>query len=215
MDDRVESSKSDRLDNRLASLLYRFDCPTAMELGEFYLGMIGEPRRSSLARHLETCPKCTAEYAALRTFMLQADPEIQVDSRTVEQPGVLEKLRWLVAVLVAPPSSLQGALAPAYRGSGGALRNYRADDYDISLEVHDDPEHAGRKQIVGLVLGLDEGSLAVGLALPGAIGFQSSVVTDESGNFVLPDVAPGIHDLIIHRADGTLNIRIPNFEVVP
>src|SRR5512143_2988076 len=102
------SSELDGFEKRLRSLLYRFDCPPAIEIGEYYLGLVGDPRKAWIAEHLETCPHCALEYARLKTFMAQ--PEQPAAEPRVEKPGVLDRIKWLVAELVAPP--LSGALAP-------------------------------------------------------------------------------------------------------
>jgi hypothetical protein len=198
------------METRITALLYRFDCPTALELGEYYLGLVNESRRAYIAQHLPLCPRCSAELASYQVFMTQ--PDVVAEPRPAPpQPGLLQKVKWLVADLVQPPA----ALAPAYRGAGDALRNYRAGDYDISLDVQNDADQPGHKLIVGLLLSNQQaGGAGVTVELQ---THDTSVPAevDELGNFILAGIAPGVYDLVISDAAHDVAIRIPGFDVQP
>ena len=212
------SQQPDTFETRIAAGLYRFDCPTALELGEYFLGLVNETRRAYIAQHLPLCPRCTAEYAGYKAFMAQPDADVgarlaRAQTPMAPQPGLLEKVKWLVADLVQPPTT--GALAPAYRGAGDTLRNYRAGEYDISLDVQADADQPGRKLIVGLVIGADVSGVTVELQTPGEVGGTVPAEVDELGNFILAGVAPGVYDLVISDAAHNVAILIPGFDVQP
>ena len=209
MNEPLKTTQSDDGTQRAASILYRFDCPDALELGEHFLGLVDEPRRGWIKDHIATCPLCTADFAGLKAFMTMSEAVERPAERPASQPGLLEKLQWLIADLVQSP---QTGLALALRGSDDAMRSYRAGDADISLEVSADSTHPGRKQIVGLILGTS-GQMNIGLAAFGEMVPVSTAVLDDAGNFVLSDVALGVYDLLILPTDRSPGIRIPNLDI--
>ena len=217
MDQPNQQPELDAIEALLTSRLYRFDCPTAMELGEYHLDLVDRSRRREIGQHLMLCPRCAAEYASLKAFMAQPDVEPAATARAPQSPNFVEKIKWLVADLIQPPSAgLLGGLAPAYRGggAGGQLRNFRAGDYEINLEVQDDADQPGRKLVVGLLLGAElPYGVTAGLQIPGTAEPSAPVEVDELGNFILAGVAPGVYDLLISDYNHVLNIRIPGFDV--
>ncbi len=206
------STQSDDVSARAAARLFRFDCPDSMELGEYHLGMVGEPRRGWLVNHLATCPLCKTELAGLRAFMAQPDTveNPRPAERQSPQPGLLERLQWLIADLLPPPTP---GFAFAMRGAEETMRSYHAGEYDISLEVAADAAHAGRHQITGLILGAVDTAITVGLALPGQMEVLNTVPLDDAGNFALSDIGPGIYDLLVLPSDNTPAVRIPALDV--
>src|ERR1700704_827699 len=70
---------------RLRGILYRFDCPAPLTLGEYVLDLLAMPARTELARHVLECELCDEELRAARTF-LAADLVVQT-------PGVWRELR--------------------------------------------------------------------------------------------------------------------------
>jgi len=210
MNESHKTTQSDDGTQRAATILYRFDCPDSMELGEHYLGLVGEPRRSWIKDHIASCPLCLADLAGLKTFMTMSEAAERPAERPPAQPSILEKLQWLIADLVQPP---QTGMAFALRGAEDRVRSYHAGNTDISLDVCADPAHPGRKQIVGLMLGAGSGQMNVGLAALGEMTPVSTAVLDDAGNFVLSDVALGVYDLLILPTDSSPGIRIPNLDI--
>jgi hypothetical protein len=49
---------------RLLGILYRFDCPPALSIGEYALDLLERPACTDLAWHLLQCPLCAAELSA-------------------------------------------------------------------------------------------------------------------------------------------------------
>lgn len=205
MSEPVRHDAADDIADKAFSILFRYDCPQPIELGEYHLGLVGEPRRAWIREHLGACPLCVAEMSTLKTFMAQPDAVEQ----PVPQPGILEKIQWLIAEWIQPQAGPQFAL----RGAVDALQIYRAGAYEINLEFNEDRSHPGHMQVVGLVLGIADGPATIGLTAPAGIVILDSVSLDEAGNFTFVDIAPGKYDLIVLPADGSAHIRIPNLDI--
>ena len=196
--------------NRAAAWLFRYDCPDSLELGEYYLGLVAEPRRVWIKDHIGACPLCASDFAGLKSFMAQTDANEQPMAR----PGILDNIQWLIAELLQPP---QTGLAFAVRGSDEAvraLRAYSAGDYEITLDVSVDSAHPDHRQVTGLILGALDTPITIGLAFPGEVEALSTVSLDDAGNFILTDVASGTYDLLIRSVDNSPSIRIPDL-VIP
>jgi hypothetical protein len=184
---------------RLATArLFRAACPSALELGEYHLGMLPAASTTAVQQHLATCPHCTGELAQLAAFMDSPDPYLH--------PAPWTTLRQQVNVLVArlasgmQASGLFGspALAPALaglRGAAGGPLTYEAGDAQIILETQRDGQRVERYTLVGLVMGMD------GQALQATLWREEqrivSVAVDDLGNFTMHDLTPGQYELIL------------------
>jgi hypothetical protein len=54
---------------RLLGLLYRFDCPSPLTIGEYVLDLLDEPARGDFVLHLRECVLCAAELRASDAFL--------------------------------------------------------------------------------------------------------------------------------------------------
>jgi hypothetical protein len=54
---------------RLIGILYRFDCPSPLTIGEHVMDLLVEPVRTEFARHLVECRLCEAELKTARAFL--------------------------------------------------------------------------------------------------------------------------------------------------
>ncbi|MBX5448655.1 anti-sigma factor family protein [Thermogemmatispora sp.] len=85
---RVESYR--RLELTLLQSLYRWDCPPAQVLGEYYLGLLNKEVAVAVRFHLATCQHCTAELAILSHFLTaetqlaEASPLSELDLAELE-----------------------------------------------------------------------------------------------------------------------------------
>src|SRR5579859_45382 len=59
----------DATQQRLLGILYRFDCPSTLAIGEYVMGLSQEPERSELAQHVLECGPCAAELSTSRVFL--------------------------------------------------------------------------------------------------------------------------------------------------
>jgi hypothetical protein len=193
--------------------MYRIDCPAPQELGEYQLGMLPAEQAGAVAQHLAECPHCTREVAQLEDYLADLAPDLELSPLEHAR----ERVRVLIARLVS--GGLEGSLlaqptlAPAYaglRGEEGEPIIYEADQVQVVIEVHDDPDRPDRMTILGLVLGLDEPASAE-VHLWGADQRLASVSVEETANFVFPDLVPGHYELILSGPD--LEIHIQDVEV--
>jgi anti-sigma factor RsiW len=53
----------------LGSVLYRFDCPDSMSLGEYMLDVLDPERRHLVAAHTLGCEECAGELDLLRAYL--------------------------------------------------------------------------------------------------------------------------------------------------
>lgn len=198
-----------RLQDRLTARLYRFDCPSSGELGEYHLGTLPSDRAAAVARHLDGCPRCAGEVAQLRGFLADLAPDLELSP--LEQAR--ERIRVLVGRLVSGGSQ-EGRLrvpdlAPAYAGLRGEPEEplfYEADEVQVVLDVQDDSDQPGRKTVLGLVIGLDHPA-QIEAHLWRANQHLTTVPIEEMGNFVIPNLEPGGYELILSGPELEIHIQ--------
>jgi hypothetical protein len=184
-------------ESQLVRALYRYDCPSPLELGEYDLDLLPPATRIAIAQHTLECDECTAELATLRTF-LSTDPPVV--------PSFVERARRVLARLVSSP---QGAVALGLRNSEAASSTiFRVEDVSISLI-----RGPGEDEVTGMVardvtgpetlvdadVYLIDADGARRVATIGAAG-EFSIAPIPTGSFELelrlPDrvvVIPGVH----------------------
>lgn len=188
----------------LQQVLYRLDCPSPQQLGDYELDLVAPETRTRIAQHVLDCPRCTAELAGLRAFLAVDDALLGAPDADLVGRSALDRLagqlRRVVATLVAPPQ-------PAYAGLRGAappdVLTYRAGAVTITLSIGR-AARRDRVSLMGLVVRedteTDEG--AGGLArLAGAGGDASTAEVDDLGNFVFESVPAGVYRLELDPAD--------------
>jgi anti-sigma factor RsiW len=174
---RAEAGRLAELQGRLRQALYRFDCPDPHALGEYALEILDPRQRAQVAAHVIACPHCTAELQTLRTF-LAIEPE--------PPAGLVERLRRVVATLVAPPT------APAYAGLRGSTARGTRRLLLAGLVTRD---RGGPETVAG-----GEATLA-----SGDVSRRERI--DDLGNFTFDAVAPGRYRLEVRLADQVLVIE--------
>jgi hypothetical protein len=195
---------------RLATArLFRATCPSALELGEYRLGMLPAARTTAVQQHVAVCPHCTEEMAQLTAFMDAPDPLLHPTLAT----AIKKQVQVLVARLASGPQlgSLFGqpALAPAYaglRGAGDEPLIYEAGETQISIEVQEDALHPGYWAIVGLLSDLGE-EPATHAGLWRDQRAVASAQVDEIGNFSFASLEPGDYELFISGAQLDIHVQ--------
>ncbi len=192
---RERASRLTILQAALTRSLFRIDCPSSLELGEYQLGLLPVETSIAIARHASVCPYCTAEIETLVGFMAQPEPL----PASAPAPA-LSRLRVRVADLVSGASSALGrpALAPAFaglRGDDDGPLIYEAGDAQVILDVQDDEERPDRRAIIGLLLGLADQDVTVHLWRDEQP--VSRIEADMFGNFSFDDLAPGQYELFV------------------
>lgn len=204
---RERAGRLARLEGGLAARLYRVDCPSSLELGEYQLGRLGRERSAAISQHLRECPHCAREVAQLVTFL--------GDLEAVEQPGplerALEKVRVTVARLVSgldrETMGISPGLTPAFAGIRGDDRQpyiYDADGVQIAIDISEDDRQPGRT-LFGMVIGADIGDLKAHLWRGNEL--VASVVLDELGNFKFEGLLPGHYELLLSDPDSEIFVQ--------
>jgi anti-sigma factor RsiW len=183
---------------RLRRSLYRFDCPSPQELGDYELGLLPPTERTRVAAHVVACPPCADELRTLRDFLASEPAEL-----TRPAAGTLRRL---VATLLAP------APGTAYAGLRGAddatAQTYQAGGVTIALDTQFDPRR-GRGALAGLLWHEDPaaadlaGAAATLLAPDGA---TRTTALDDVGNFAFDDLAPGRYQVEVTLGDQLVTI---------
>lgn len=175
---RLEEART--FETKLSGALYRWDCPTPSALGDYHLGLLSADESQRVLRHVEGCPHCAAELAALRIFLAAREPNpaprpgAGQQSRP-ERRSLGRRLREAVASLA--PASPQGAL----RGLGSGPVVLRTASTTIFLEAQ--PDTAGPALVGQLIADQIEqwaGSL-VEMHQKGSI--QATTTLDDLGGF--------------------------------
>lgn len=193
-----------RLQERLANELYRFTCPSTLELGEYHLGILPSEQAAVVARHLAECPHCAREVAQLEDYMSELAPQLEF--------GPFERIKVRLAQLVERGRDVGrvGApvLAPAcagLRGQEEGTRVYQADDVQVVLEVQKDAERQDRKALLGLVTQIDGQEFQAHLWR--AEKLVATAAVDELGNFIIADLTPSIYELILCSPEVEIHIQ--------
>jgi hypothetical protein len=196
-----------RLQGHLTARLYRLDCPPAAELGDYHFGLLSADQAAAVASHLALCPHCAAEIAQLEGYLADLAPDLEL--------GLLERAAASVRVLVA--RAVRGGMglhvsvqpAPALaglRGDEGRSLIYEADEVQVVIEFHRDPDQPERITILGLVVGLDDPQ-QLEAHLWHADQRVTSVTVEELGNFAISGVSPGSYELILGGPEVEIHIQ--------
>jgi hypothetical protein len=192
---------------QMAAQLYRAACPATLELGEYELGLLPSAQMFTIQQHVAECPHCTRELLQLQNYLTALAPTLEVNPPSV----ITERVRVLIAHLadsIAGMAPLGGA-APALAGLRGEPAQqyvYEAEHVQVILEVQPDLGHADRKEILGLILGL-ENAQPLEAHLWQTDQRLATVTIDELGNFVFSALQPGPYELILSSADLEIHIQ--------
>ena len=196
-----------RFQSRLKALLYRMECPSSLALGEYALEMLPPSQASRVRAHVDRCPHCVQELAQMESFL---DVPLFRDRL---REGV-EKVKVLVARLVSGFSQAGGPqeAALAFGGLRGGEEEpliYQVNDTQIVLEIQDDPDHPGKKTLLGLITGSEQPMFIV--RLQDREHSPATAHVDEIGNFAFSQLRPGAYKLVI--AGEGMEIHIPQLRI--
>lgn len=189
-----------QMDDSLKAALYRISCPDSATLGNFHLGLLAETAAQPIADHLAICPLCTRDIAQLEEFLAETAVSLQ--------PSTAARIKVWIAKRIpsgGQTRNMLGQPAFAVRGSDSGPLMYEAGDAQLSLEVQDDPEHPGRKSILGLVLGIETESVEVKLLQGDAV--VTAVTLDELGNFTFAKLEAGTYELTLSGAEMEIHVQ--------
>jgi len=184
-------------ERHLHQVLYRFDCPSPDLLRDYYWGYLLAGERKQVGTHLVTCSHCAAELADLARFVA-ADRTESSSTLLARARQAAAQARLVVAQLVLPGLSP----VPALRGQTRDVLLFDAEG--VALSVNLEQECTGAYTLFGQVLSSERVTLAGGYArLTAREGGVDPIQTplDANGGFALPNLRPGIYQLIVCAPD--------------
>ncbi|MGE5251433.1 MAG: hypothetical protein ACM3QS_14620 [Bacteroidota bacterium] len=192
------------LPDRLTARLYRINCPSPLELGEYHLNLLSASKRLVIAQHLRICPFCASEVAQLEDFLGNLG--------SGREPGLLQQAKVMIARLAGQAG--QAATQPAVvalRGEAKGPITLEADGVMIVLEVQRAADDT--ITILGQLAADDQDDwTGARLELRQAGQLQSSAEVDDLGAFRFGGVTPGSKELRITSRDESVVI-MSDFEV--
>ena len=188
------------LQKDLKKRLYRVECPTPMELGDYHLGLLAAPQALLVAQHVRGCPLCRREVAELQEFLIEP----------VGNEGFLGTARKLIAQLVGGADGLASS-SVALRGEVKGPLTLEAEGVVIILDLQ--PANGGMVNILGQ-LAADDQDRWTGAKVEFHQGdrLEFSATVDDLGGFQAEGIMAGSHELQIFSKDNSL-IVVANFEV--
>ena len=188
------------IDDSLKAALYRITCPDSATLGNFHLGLLSSDKAETIVAHVGLCPHCTAELNQLELFL--------AETAVSPEPTISQRIKvWIAKRMLTYETGNDPMGTPAFALRGDEIEPlmYEAGDAQLSLEVQDDPEHPGRKSILGLVLGIE--TEAVNVQLMQAEDIVTAVVLDTLGNFTLSNLQTGEYALMLTGPDVEIYVQ--------
>lgn len=138
---------------KLNAILFRKDCPSKMELGEYALDLVDPPRWHEIAVHEAKCVHCQADLVQIRQFMdMPMAGELAVPATATQGNSIIERIKVVVYDLLAPPEfgSPMPSWQPAFRGEEDIYtRVVHAEPYVIALSMMKDLSSWQKQKLIG------------------------------------------------------------------
>ena len=183
-------------ERQLTKMLYRADCPPAIELGDYQLGLLDKMRVAFVRQHVVECPHCSQELAMLDGYLTVLAPQLP---KSPDVPSLMARATERVKVWVGQllPSASPDTPNLALRGedNGTEPQIYEAGEVQVSIDTQDDPDAPDRKLVLGLVMGAETAGWQAHLWRENQS--VATVAIDEFGNFSAAGMQPGLHQLIL------------------
>ncbi len=186
----------------LSSRLYRWDCPTTLEISDYASGLLTGKRKREITAHLKRCPHCAEEVEISREFLAPA-PQESAGSGAVTR---LFSRRIFEVAQVSLRGSADETAWPL---------EYHIDDMTLSLDRTTLSVGGTDSMLLGILLSADvarvkalEG-VEVRLLLAGASDRAPLAVDriDDAASFAFSSVPMGRYDLLIALPEGDLVIQ--------
>lgn len=201
---RLEQAR--QVDQALTRQLWRADCPSPQQLGDYHLGLMEPTAERPIIRHLEQCALCRTEIADLRLFLEGTNPAVAPTATAPDRPA-RPRLGELAARL------LPRAPALALRGSQIGPFTAEADGVTVFLDVQAAAD--GQIMVNGQVIAKDQERWIGALAeLRQAGGVQAVATLDDLGGFRCGPLAPGPTDVRITPEQGPA-VTVPTITLTP
>lgn len=126
-----------QFESKLKSALFRWDCPTPQELGDYHFQLIDPTTATGITDHLTHCVHCQAELKELIDFLKQSPPitsesKIEKLLRGMPRPGDI------IARLLPP---IPNRATAGLRGDSQGPRILQADGMTLFIETEKQNNH--------------------------------------------------------------------------
>lgn len=188
------------IEQKLLTHLYRIACPTPDILGEYHFQLLTDDEVLEINQHLLICPYCPKELDQLQRYISDLEPELAY--------SLPERVKiWIAQLMPESEAGGFGSATPAFalRGETEEPYMFEAGNYQLTLEIQDDPVNPGFRSILGLVFGGSDGLEKVELWQDGEPVQATSI--DELGNFVFHGVRSGTYDLILSQLAAEIHVH--------
>jgi hypothetical protein len=191
-----------RLQNRLRARLFRAHCPSAMQLGDYHLGLLPASQALMVAQHVRGCPHCRREVQQLGMYLKDLQSPI----------GVVEAIQVLVAKLVNGSSETGlHSMTPALRGHRKGPLQFAAEGVLIVLDIL--PASEGKMNILGqLAADNQDNWTGAQVELRQGDMIQFSTQVDDLGAFRAENIPSGLKELRITPESKSI-VVVSNFEL--
>ncbi len=174
--------------------LFRTECPTPLELGEWYLKLVDANSYQVIRSHLDMCSHCEEELAAITAVV--SNPLLQ-DVPVKRGASILKRIIMKLEDLLGD-SAGQMTLAPGLRGNSWSSVCYAGGDYLLSLTKQ---QTMSGGALIGSILATD---LTGHAALKQGTSVVYQTPLTESATFSFDDINPGFYELVIATPDAEL-----------
>jgi hypothetical protein len=214
-DCRSRANSLARWQKQLAVQLYRVECPSPLELGEYHLALLPAERVLTVEKHLTACLHCAREIQTLQGYLTTLSSTLEPVAPSVASNVSLgQRVRRLVAKWIDPLLGTveSGGSVPAFAALRGEAENqdvqfvYEAEDVQIIIELQTDPTQPDRKVLLGLILGL-AADQAFEAQLQQTEQAALFAPVDELGNFVFDKLMVGTYTLLLRSAETEIRIE--------
>jgi hypothetical protein len=183
--------------------LFRTECPTSLELGEWSLNLVDASRYQVIRSHLDICSHCEEELAAITAVV--SKPLFQGNPAKMGR-SILKRIIMKLEDLLGDGLG-QMAFAPvAVRGKSWSVC-YAGGDYLLSLTKQ---ETRSGGALIGSILANDLTGHATLKQGPSVV-YETPLT--ESATFTFDDVNPGAYELVIATSDAEL--IVPELHIEP
>lgn len=182
------------LEQKLGQLLYRSDCPPPDQLRMYHDDELSAEEKSRIKEHLIVCPHCALELENLiRALAIESSVSWREEMKQALQSGQQSGLSMAHLVEPAPQSP------PALRGETQEVLLFEVGELVLSLNLEQD--EVGAYTLFGQLLSSTPIQVSENYARLRASYSASPTVEkaplDANGSFVLPNLSPGIYQLVV------------------
>ena len=192
-------------DHELQNHLRGFRPISALELGQYHLGLCDAKTEARIVAYLAQHPHAAKTVELLGEYLIDLEPEPLV------RKNLLTKARIMVAKLLGSADA-PGVLALGLRGEQDGI--YVVDDYQVVIDTDSDFDDPTKFALTGLLTGYDQAAaLQAHLWQTDTQKLISTSPLDEFGNFGFTRLDAGCYELIISGDNAEIEIHLHALEL--